>query len=109
MVQHEPTTEEIVRSFRGAHIFGITQASENRIADRLEQQARDINVLTDRAECAEKERDALINSIERLRTKKIELCSICEFEDLIACCHKDHCDGYRLFKWRGLPQEGEGK
>jgi DNA repair exonuclease SbcCD ATPase subunit len=58
---------------------------------------------------AQWERDALISSIERLRTKKIELCSICEFEDLIACCHKNHCDGYQLFKWRGLPQEGEGK
>ena len=62
-----------------------------------------------RAESAERERDALISSIERLRTKKIELCSICEFEDLIACCHKDHCEGYQLFKRRGQPQDGEGK
>jgi phosphopentomutase len=57
---------------------------------------------------AQWERDALISSIERLRTKKIVLCSICEFEDLIGCCHKNHCEGYQLFKRRGLPQEGEG-
>ena len=97
-------------------------------ADRLESQEREnaslraenkglhkeiirrgieIKTMTVRAESAERERDALINSIERLRTKKIELCSICEFEDLIACCHKDHCEGYQLFKRRGLqPQEG---
>ena len=71
-------------------------------ADRLESQEQKIAALTARAEQAEKERDAAIRDIGRLRTKKIELCSICEFEDLIACCHK-HCAGYRLFKWRGLP------
>jgi hypothetical protein len=78
-------------------------------ADRLESQEQTIAALTARAEQAERERDALISSIERLRTKKIVLCSICEFEDLIACCHKNHCEGYQLFKRRGLPQEGEGK
>jgi hypothetical protein len=78
-------------------------------ADRLESQEQTIAALTARAEKAERERDALISSIERLRTKKIVLCSICEFEDLIGCCHKNHCEGYQLFKRRGLPQEGEGK
>jgi hypothetical protein len=83
----EPTTVEIVRNFRGAHIFGITQALENRIADHLESQERelseiagelerfrafheryaeqtskkyvnDVCALTARAEQAEQERDA---------------------------------------------------
>ena len=97
-------------------------------ADRLESQEREnaslraenkglhkeiirrgieIKTMTDRAESAERERDSLINSIERLRTKKIELCSICEFEDMIGCAHKNHCTGYQNFKRRGLqPQEG---
>jgi hypothetical protein len=77
--------------------------------DRLKSQEQTIAALTARAEKAEREWDALMSSIERLRTKKIELCSICEFEDLIACCHKNHCEGYQLFKRRGLSQEGEGK
>ena len=75
-------------------------------SDSSKQKNEEISKLTARAERAERERDALISSIERLRTKKIELCSICEFEDLIACCHKNHCEGYQLFKRRGLPQEG---
>jgi cell division protein FtsB len=61
MTTNEPSTEEIVRNFRGAHIFGITQALENRIADRLEAQERTIAdkdakiaELTERAERAEK-------------------------------------------------------
>ena len=57
MTTSEPTTGEIVRNFRGAHIFGITQALENRIADRLEslqrtvaEKDRQIASLTARAE-----------------------------------------------------------
>ena len=69
----------------------------------------EIKTVTARAESAERERDSLINSIERLRTKKIELCSICEFEDMIGCAHKNHCTGYQNFKRRGLPQDGEEK
>lgn len=77
-------------------------------ADRLEQQEQTIAALTARAEQAEKERDAAIADIERLRLKKFTLCPICEFEDMIGCAHKNHCTGYKQFKWRGLPQEGEG-
>ena len=126
MTTSEPTTGEIVRALRciadnaeckdcrykypvGNVILCDHEQMNENAADRLESQEQTIAALTARAEQAEKERDALISSIERLRTKKIELCSICEFEDLIACCHKNHCDGYQLFKWRGLPQDGEGK
>jgi uncharacterized phage infection (PIP) family protein YhgE len=88
---NEPSAEEIVRNFRGAHIFGITQALENRIADRLESQSEEnessrqliemqsniITELTARAEQAERE--------------------LIELEEKINDILK-----------RGLPQEGEG-
>ena len=93
-----------LEQYKKWHDESIATATNNIV--ELEHQ---IAALTARAEQAEKERDTLISSIERLRTKKIELCSICEFEDLIACCHKNHCEGYQLFKRRGLPQDGEGK
>jgi len=92
-----------LEQYKKWHDESIATATNNIV--ELEHQ---IAALTARAEQAEKERDTLISSIERLRTKKIELCSICEFEDLIACCHKNHCEGYQLFKRRGLPQDGEG-
>ena len=63
--------------------------------------------LTARAEQDERERDAAIADIERMRKEKIPLCPICDFNDMIRCCHDSHCDGYQLFRWRGLPQEGE--
>ena len=65
--------------------------------------------LTARAEQDERERDAAIADIERMRKEKIPLCPICDFNDMIRCCHDSHCDGYQLFRWRGLPQEGEGE
>lgn len=68
-----------------------------------------IAALTARAEQAEKWAAAAITDIERLRLKKFTLCPICEFEDMIGCAHKNHCTGYEQFKWRGLPQDGEGK
>ena len=61
-----------------------------------------------RAESAERERDAAIADIERIRKEKIPLCPICDFNDMIRCCHDSHCDGYQLFRRRGLPQEGGG-
>ena len=68
--------------------------------------------LTARAEQAEKERDAAVAVIgiqaEKLKESHVVLCNICEFEDMIGCVHKNHCDGYQLFRWRGQPQEGEG-
>ena len=82
------------------------------------QMARDgiddtVKILTARAEQAEKERDAAIAVIgiqaEKLKESHVVLCNICEFEDMIGCVHKSHCDGYQLFKYRGLPQDGEGK
>jgi len=110
--RNDPSTEEIVRNFRGAHIFGITQALENRIADRLESQEAAIAALTSRAERAERERDAAVAVIgiqaKKLKESHVVLCNICKFEDMIGCVHKNHCDGYQLFKWRVLPQDGEG-
>lgn len=123
--RNEPTTGEIVRAFRGAGVYGITTALELRIIDRLESQEHTIaelkyqlellslgipvqmKDLTARAESAERERDAAIADIERMRKEKIPLCPICDFNDMIRCCHDSHCDGYQLFRWRGLPQEGE--
>ena len=71
-----------------------------------------IAALTARAEQAEWERDAAVAVIRIQAAKRKEshvvLCNICEFEDMIGCVHKNHCDGYQLFKYRGLPQEGEG-
>lgn len=137
--RNEPTTDAIVRALRIKAKYGLELPDDKyaEAADRLESDGRaiadkdakivtltekvealendlinfDMNLteMTARAEQTERERDTLISSIERLRTKKIELCSICEFEDLIACCHKNHCEGYQLFKRRGLPQDGEGK
>lgn len=62
----------------------------------------------------ERERDAAVAVIgiqaKQLKESHVVLCNICKFEDMIGCVHKNHCDGYQLFKWRGLqPQEGEGK
>ena len=73
---------------------------------------RCVNVLTARAEQAERERDAAVAVIgiqaKQLKESHVVLCNICKFEDMIGCVHKNHCDGYQLFKWRGLPQDGEG-
>ena len=72
----------------------------------------DICALTARAEQAERERDAAFAVIgiqaEKLKESHVVLCNICEFEDMIGCVHKSHCDGYQLFKWRGQPQDGDG-
>jgi ClpP class serine protease len=72
MTTSEPTTEEVVRNFRGAHIFGITQALENRIADRLESQEQTIAALTARAEKAEKNRDIWEKKWWEEARKKVE-------------------------------------
>ena len=68
-----------------------------------------IKELTARAESAERERDAAIADIERMRKEKIPLCPICDFNDMIRCCHDSHCNGYQLFRWRGLPKEGDAE
>ena len=61
---------------------------------------------------AERERDAAVAVIgiqaKQLKESHVVLCNICKFEDMIGCVHKNHCDGYQLFKWRGQPQDGEG-
>ena len=61
---------------------------------------------------AERERDAAVAVIgiqaKQLKESHVVLCNICKFEDMIGCVHKNHCDGYQLFKWRGLPHDGEG-
>jgi len=83
-------------------------------ADRLESQERELSEKTEqlkdmtaRAESAERERDAAIADIERMRKEKIPLCPICDFNDMIRCCHDSHCDGYQLFRWRGAGKETE--
>ena len=84
-----------------------------RNADELSSISEQLKAMTARAEQAEKERDAAVAVIgiqaEKLKESHVVLCNICEFEDMIGCVHKNHCDGYQLFKWRGQPQEGEGK
>ena len=123
--RNEPSTAEIVKAIRSCNASGGCMACreigidsdcetlELLAADRLESQERTIADLTARAEQAEKERDAAIEVItiqaKRLKESHVVLCNICEFEDMIGCVHKSHCDGYQLFKWRGLPQEGGGK
>ena len=84
------------------------------LTDRLESQERELSEKTEqlkdmtaRAESAERERDAAIADIERMRKEKIPLCPICDFNDMIRCCHDSHCDGYQLFRWRGAGKETE--
>lgn len=109
MTTSEPTTGEIVRNFRGAHIFGITQALENRIADRLESQEATIAALTARAEQAEEREKAMIDFM-------YAYCQFCEHHDTgeeeEPCCSCENVthDG-RECKWQllELPQEGEGE
>lgn len=127
---NEPTTGVLAQELRRANeIYMLESNLLTTCADRLESQEREITrlrslsivekeseaiaALTARAEQAEKERDAAFAVIgiqaEKLKESHVVLCNICEFEDMIGCVHKSHCDGYQLFKWRGLPQEGEGK
>lgn len=74
--------------------------------------AGELEAMTARAEQAERERDAAVAVIgiqaKQLKESHVVLCNICKFEDMIGCVHKNHCDGYQLFKWRGLQQDGEG-
>ena len=122
---NEPTTESIVQALRcsadddsfcrkcqygyalgSAFLCDRGRMNQN-ASDRLESQAKQIAELTARAESAEAERDAAVADIKRLQTKQVALCSICEFEDMIGCAHKNHCDGFQLFRRRGLqPQDG---
>ena len=125
MTTSEPTTGEIVEILRRGCLIVQRQA-----ADRLESQEKyiaeleealkpmipivanqrnKIIVLTARAEQAEAREKAAVTQIERLKSKQVALCSICEFEDMIGCVHKNHCDGFQLFKRRGQPQDGGGK
>jgi chromosome segregation ATPase len=135
MTTNEPSTEEIVRNFRGAHIFGITQALENRIADRLESQEQtiadkdakiatltekveamendlinfDMNLteMTARAEQAERERDAAVADL-----KLGKVCMTCKHDEKcrreVSETNQTQCIGRQRWTWRGLPQEGEG-
>jgi len=128
---NEPTTGELIEQLHtfdnvDAVTITIAKAALLFIADRLESQERTIDeledecgklmmtidLLTARAEKAEKERDAAVAVIgiqaKKLKESHVVLCNICKFEDMIGCVHKNHCDGYQLFKWRVLPQDGEG-
>ena len=96
MTTNEPSAEEIVRNFRGAHIFGITQALENRIADRLESQEQKIAALTARAEKAENERNLAVKALA-------------DYEDAIDPTVEQIMREFHGTEWRGLPQDGEGK
>jgi len=131
MTTSEPTTGELIEQLHtfdnvDAVTITIAKAALLFIADRLESQERTIDeledecgklmmtidLLTARAEKAEKERDAAVAVIgiqaKKLKESHVVLCNICKFEDMIGCVHKNHCDGYQLFKWRVLPQDGEG-
>ena len=116
MERNEPTTEEIVRALRGGGIYGITTALELKVIARLESQEEEkkisryliemqsnvITELTARAESAERERDAAIADFEVI--EQDGLCSVCKFESSIPLME---CMENCVFKWRGLPQEGE--
>ena len=131
MTTSEPTTGELIEQLHtfdnvDAVTITIAKAALLFIADRLESQERTIDeledecgklmmtidLLTARAEKAEAERDAAVAVIgiqaKKLKESHVVLCNICKFEDMIGCVHKNHCDGYQLFKWRVLPQDGEG-
>lgn len=54
-----------------------------------------------RAEKAESRADRAIADIRRLRGNPAP-CLICEFNDMIRCCHADHCtENNQYFKWHG--------
>ena len=101
--RNEPSTAEIVRALRGEAGILIHFTCDD-AADRLESQERTIADLTARAESAERERDAAIKELEVI--EQDGLCSICKFESTIPLME---CMENCVFKWRGLPQEGEGK
>lgn len=48
------------------------------------------------------ERDKAAKDLKSLKGR-INLCSICEFNDMLGCCHIKHCgQSNKYFKWRGL-------
>jgi len=124
MTTSETTTTEIRRYLQGlAYEIGIPPMSKQFLltaADRLESQEATIDeledecgklkmtidLLTARAEQAERERDAFIDKIRGR-------CSECKNEHLhsyvepCATCH--NTNGYPKWEWSGLPQDGERK
>ena len=102
MTTSEPTTGEIVRMLREdaakqESVFHVCDSTMNAkvAADRLESQEQIIAALTARAESAERERDALVKSVDRL----VEAWENFKSPALIEL----------VKQWRGLPQDGEGK
>ena len=56
---------------------------------------------------AEAELKEAVEDINSLRGNPAP-CLICEFDDLIGCCHKNHCnENNEYFKWRGARKEGK--
>lgn len=72
-------------------------------------------ILDDAADLIESIRAQLAESRAREQAAVVDLglirgnnapCLICEFNDMIGCCHKNHCfDDNDFFKWRGLREE----
>ena len=109
MTTSEPTTGELIEQLHtfdnvDAVTITIAKAALLFIADRLESQEATIDALTARAERAEKERDAAIKDIEMVMIDNI--CYGCISYKNGEC---SRCDNRCVPKWRGLPQEGEGK
>jgi len=106
MEQHEPTTEEIVKMVRELEVsdidLGRYSARIEDAADRLEQLQRENAELTDRAERAEKERDAAIKDAEELMRRHLfaDGCFACLYDGNMACPERKQA-GTCNPKWRG--------
>lgn len=69
--------------------------------EAMEERAVKSAYWQERAEKAEAELKEAVEDINSLRGNPAP-CLICEFDDLIGCCHKNHCnENNEYFKWRG--------
>lgn len=114
----EPTTDEIVRALRTCNnpkgqrcsqcaVFSrydnardCKRTIDKYAADRLESQQRDLLQLTAERDAEKARADAAVKDIERIAGTH-SICHLCDFVDMIGCCHKNHCDGLNLFRLRG--------
>lgn len=86
-------------------------ASRDRMTDAVAELTMKVGELTARAEQAERERDAAVADCERLlfASRDMRTCYLCKFVSTDGKCNRKGVGAGCKPKYRGLPQDGEGK
>lgn len=123
MTQEEIIQEEAIQKIKGRIVYHADEtkhryeigkgvmdclASDILIDLGISELIADRDAWKARSEKAEAELKEAVEDINSLRGNPAP-CRICEFDDLIGCCHKNHCkENNEFFKWRGSEKkEGE--